>query len=130
MIKDNKRITIKIRGKIYHCAMDITMDFIGGKWKTVVLWYLRKEKKRFCELKELIPDITDKMLSTQLKQLEQDGIVRRKLFLEVPLRTEYQLTTRGKTLIPILEEIAKWGRDRIKSEGKVTQRPLCRIKKQ
>ncbi|MBS1738031.1 MAG: winged helix-turn-helix transcriptional regulator, partial [Bacteroidetes bacterium] len=82
--------------------MDITMHFIGGKWKTVVLWYLRNDKKRFSELKKLIPDITEKMLSLQLKNLENDGIVGRKHYPEIPPRVEYYLTDFGKTLIPTL----------------------------
>jgi DNA-binding HxlR family transcriptional regulator len=95
------------------------MHFIGGKWKTVVLWYLRKDKKRFSELKRQIPDITEKMLSIQLKKLEEDGLVGRTVHPEVPPRVEYFLTDFGKTLIPALEEIAKWGRALGKKEGKV-----------
>ena len=68
----------------FHCALDVTMRFIGGKWKAVVIWYLRNGKKRFSELKSHIPDITDKMLSLQLKALEQDGMVSRKDYPEVP----------------------------------------------
>lgn len=100
----------RINGRDYHCALDVTMSFIGGKWKTVVLWYLRKEKRRFSELKARIPDITEKMLSLQLKELEKDGIVKRKVYAEVPPRVEYSLTDFGKTLIPVLESIAGWGR--------------------
>jgi DNA-binding HxlR family transcriptional regulator len=110
-----KKITL--RGHTYHCALDITMDFIGGKWKTVVLWYLKNDKKRFGELKKHIPDITEKMLSLQLKALEEDGIVKRTIYPEVPPRVEYELTDFGKTLIPMLEEIAKWGRELAKKEG-------------
>ena len=131
MLINNREVRIKLHGQEYHCAMDITMDYIGGKWKTVVLWYLRKDKKRFNELKKLIPGITEKMLSIQLKQLEQDGLVNRKIYGEVPPRVEYFLTDFGKTLIPMLEEIAKWGRQlgetegemiEIKDKGKVTKR--------
>lgn len=117
MIINDQEVLIKIDEKIYHCAMDITMDFIGGKWKTVVLWYLRNDKKRFGELKKLIPQITEKMLSIQLKKLEEDGIVKREEFNETPLRVEYSLTDFGKTLIPVLEAIAKWGRDLSSAKG-------------
>src|SRR4030095_9032254 len=109
MIVEGKEYQIKLHGKVYHCAMDVTMDYIGGKWKTVVLWYLRKDKKRFSELRRLIPNITEKMLSLQLKGLESDGLIGRKIYPEVPPRVEYYLTDFGKTLIPMLEEIAKWG---------------------
>jgi DNA-binding HxlR family transcriptional regulator len=119
MIIDNQEKRVFLQGKEYHCAMDITMDYIGGKWKTVVLWYLRKDKKRFSELKRLIPNITEKMLSIQLKDLETDGLVERKIFPEVPPRVEYQLTKFGKTLIPMLEEIALWGRTLAEAKGKL-----------
>jgi len=117
MIIDNKQIVVEIGDKTYHCAMDITMDYIGGKWKTVVLWYLRKDKKRFGELKKLIPDITEKMLSLQLKQLEEDGLINRKLYPVVSPKVEYSLTEFGTTLIPVLEAIAKWGRNLSEEKG-------------
>ena len=103
----------------FHCALDVTMHFIGGKWKTVVIWYLRHGKKRFGELKTLIPDITDKMLSIQLKALEQDGLVSRKVYAEVPPRVEYELTEEGETLLPMVESIAKWGRAKAENEGRL-----------
>jgi DNA-binding HxlR family transcriptional regulator len=119
MLIDDKEKVFIIDGKEYHCAMDITMDYIGGKWKTVVLWYLRNDKKRFSELRKLIPNITEKMLSLQLKDLESDGIVKRKVYAEVPPKVEYYLTDFGKTLIPMLEEIAKWGRALAKTRGRM-----------
>jgi DNA-binding HxlR family transcriptional regulator len=119
MVINGEEKQILLRGQTFHCAMDVTMHFIGGKWKTVVLWYLKKEKKRFSELKKLIPDITEKMLSLQLKTLEEDGIVKRTLYPEVPPRVEYELTDFGKTLIPMLEEIAKWGRELGVKEGEL-----------
>lgn len=132
MIINDKEIHIKLNGKEYHCAMDVTMDYIGGKWKTVVLWYLRKDKKRFNELRKLIPGITEKMLSIQLKQLEHDGLVERKIYGEVPPRVEYFLTDFGKTLIPMLEEIAKWGRHLGETKGQFVEvkRAKKAIKKQ
>lgn len=119
MIIDNKEKIILLHGREFHCAMDVTMHYIGGKWKTLVLWYLRKDRKRFSELKRLIPNITEKMLSLQLKDLEQDGIIGRKVYPEVPPRVEYFLTDFGKTLVPALEEIARWGRTLSEKKGKV-----------
>jgi DNA-binding HxlR family transcriptional regulator len=119
MILDDKEQVFILGGKEYHCAMDITMHFIGGKWKTVVLWYLRKDKKRFGELRRLIPNITEKMLSLQLKNLERDGIIARKVYPEIPPRVEYFLTPFGKTLLPMLDEIAKWGRGLGEARGKI-----------
>ncbi|MER2999089.1 helix-turn-helix domain-containing protein [Pontibacter populi] len=109
----------EIGDKTYHCAMDVTMDYIGGKWKTVVLWYLRNKTMRFGELKKQIPDITEKMLSLQLKALEEDGLVKREVYPEVPLRVEYSLTEFGETLVPVLDAIAKWGRNLGESKGKL-----------
>lgn len=120
MIIKGKNVAYKLEGKIYHCAMDITMDYIGGKWKSVVLWYLKNGTHRFAELKKLIPDITEKMLSIQLRALEEDGLIERKVFgKKPPMRVEYSLTEFGTTLIPALNAIAKWGRGLGESEGEL-----------
>ncbi|MBR9997734.1 MAG: helix-turn-helix transcriptional regulator [Cyclobacteriaceae bacterium] len=120
MIIDNTEVVIEIDQQQFHCAMDVTMHFIGGKWKTVVLWYLRNDKKRFSELKSHMPQITEKMLSIQLKQLEGDGLINRKVFTsKPPLKVEYSLTDFGKSLIPLLNEIASWGRKTGNEKGKI-----------
>jgi DNA-binding HxlR family transcriptional regulator len=120
MIIKGKNVAYKLQGKIYHCAMDITMDYIGGKWKTVVLWYLKNGTHRFAELKRLIPDITEKMLSIQLRDLEKDGLIKRKVYgQKPPVRVEYSLTDLGATLIPAINAIAKWGRDLGEGEGEL-----------
>lgn len=121
MIIDGKEYEYEIGVETYYCALDVTMSFIGGKWKTIVLWYLRKGNKRFGELKKLIPPITEKMLSLQLKELERDNIVKRTIYPEVPPRVEYELTEEGKTLLPLLEEIAAWGRRKGSLEGVVRE---------
>ena len=121
MIIKGKESVYKIHQNTYHCAMDVTMDYIGGKWKTIVLWYLRDKTLRFGELKKQIPDITEKMLSLQLKKLEEDGLVKREVFAEVPLRVEYSLTEFGKSLKPVVEAIAKWGRTLGETEGKLVE---------
>jgi len=120
MIIKGKSVAYKLQGKLYHCAMDITMDYIGGKWKSVVLWYLKNGTHRFTELKKQIPDITEKMLSIQLRALEADGLIKRKVHgSKPPVRVEYSLTDFGKTLVPVLNAIAKWGRDLGDTKGKV-----------
>ena len=120
-IKD-KEVIILIKDRTYHCAMDVTMDFLGGKWKTVVLWYLRNDKKRFAELRKHVPQMTERMLSITLKQLEADGIVIRKVYAsKAPLKVEYSLSDFGKTLIPVLNAIAKWGRDLAAAKGKFVE---------
>lgn len=121
MIIEGKEYEIVMGDETYYCAMDVSMSVIGGKWKTVVLWYLRKGPKRFGELKKLIPPITEKMLSLQLKELEKDGIVKRTIFPEVPPRVEYELTDEGQTLLPLLEEIAAWGRRKAKLNGEIRE---------
>jgi DNA-binding HxlR family transcriptional regulator len=121
MIIKGKEYVFTMNDKTYHCALDVTMDYIGGKWKTVVLWYLINKTMRFGEIKKQIPEITEKMLSIQLKGLEEDGLVKREVFPEVPLRVEYSLTEFGKTLIPVLEAIAKWGRNLGEKEGKLSE---------
>jgi DNA-binding HxlR family transcriptional regulator len=93
---------------------------------SVVLWYLRKDRRRFSELKNLIPNITEKMLSLQLKDLEGAGIIGRKVYPEVPPRVEYFLTPFGKTLIPMLEEIARWGRAMGEERGKIVEKNTIR----
>jgi DNA-binding HxlR family transcriptional regulator len=122
MIVDNTEMVIEIDQQHFHCAMDVTMHFIGGKWKTVVLWYLRNDKKRFSELKAQMPQITEKMLSIQLKQLEEDGLINRKVYTsKPPLKVEYSLTDFGKSLIPLLNEIASWGRKTGNEKGKIVK---------
>ena len=122
MIVTGKNMAYKIDAKMYHCAMDITLDYIGGKWKTVVLWYLKNGTHRFAELKKKIPDITEKMLSLQLRALEADGLINRKVHgIKPPIRVEYSLTEFGKTLIPALNAIAKWGRDLGEKKGKLVE---------
>jgi DNA-binding HxlR family transcriptional regulator len=117
MIIQDKEYVFDLNNQTYHCAMDVTMHFIGGKWKTVVLWYLRNKTLRFGELKKQIPDITEKMLSLQLKALEADGLVKREVYPEVPLRVAYSLTDFGKSLVPLLDAIAKWGRNLGETQG-------------
>lgn len=96
--------------KLYACGTSITMDLIGGKWKSVILYHLIEGKKRYNELRRQIPVATERTLSLQLKQLEEDGIINRKVYTsKPPLKVEYSLTEFGKTLIPVLEVISSWG---------------------
>jgi DNA-binding HxlR family transcriptional regulator len=122
MIIDNTEVMIEMGEQRFHCAMDVTMHFIGGKWKTVVLWYLRNDKKRFSELKAMMPQITEKMLSIQLKQLEEDGLINRRVYTsKPPLKVEYSLTEFGQSLIPVLNEIASWGRKTGTEKGTIVK---------
>ncbi|MBK8635203.1 MAG: helix-turn-helix transcriptional regulator [Saprospiraceae bacterium] len=122
MIIKGKNVAFEVHGELYHCAMDVTMEFIGGKWKAVVLWYLKGGTLRFSEIKKRIPDITEKMLSIQLKTLEQDGLIERKVYgIKPPVRVEYSLTEFGKSLSETLNAIAKWGRNYAEKEGKMVE---------
>ncbi len=91
------------------CPVTITMSVIGGKWKPIIMWLIYHQTRRFGEMKSLIPGITQKMLTQQLRELERDGIVNRKVFPVVPPKVEYSLTDYGRTLAPILDSMARWG---------------------
>src|SRR5271157_1611183 len=84
------------------------MYMIGGKWKLFIIWYLKDGKKRFSELKRLIPQITQKMLTQQIRELERDSIVIRKVYAQIPPKVEYSLTDTGEKLIPILTDLCFW----------------------
>jgi DNA-binding HxlR family transcriptional regulator len=91
-----------------------TLKIIGGKWKLLILWNLREQEKRFSELKRLIPEISEKMLVQQLRELERDEIVNRKVETDVPLKVTYSFTEYGKTLIPIFQPLCDWGREHLR----------------
>ena len=98
------------KGQEYPCCASLTMGVIGGKWKTVILFHLMEGKLRYNELRKAMPTVTERTLSLQLKKLEADGVVTRKVYhRKPPLRVEYSLTELGKTLIPIVKSIADWG---------------------
>jgi DNA-binding HxlR family transcriptional regulator len=91
------------------CPVTTTLSVIGGKWKPIILWIIRDGKKRFGEIKKLIPSITQKMLTQQLRELEKDGIIHREVHPVVPPKVEYSLTDYGRTLTPVLNALAAWG---------------------
>jgi DNA-binding HxlR family transcriptional regulator len=91
------------------CSVRAALDVIGGKWKPVITWYLMEGTKRFGELRKCMPDATQKMLTQQLRELERDNIVHRKVYKEVPPRVEYSLTLHGRSLRPVLTALCKWG---------------------
>ena len=103
----------------YNCPLEATLDVIGGKWKLYLLWHLREETKRYGELKRSTRGITEKMLIQQLRELESDRLVKRKVYPEIPPKVEYSLTPYGKTFVPILQLLNSWGLDHIKKIGGV-----------
>lgn len=104
-------MTYTKNGKSYHCPVEAALDVIGGKWKPLILWALGDNVLRFGELQKELPDINTKMLTKQLRALEEDGVIKRTVYPEVPPRVEYRITDFGKTLIPILEALCDWGAD-------------------
>lgn len=100
---------ISFKGKQFKCSMELTLNLIGGKWKVLILWHLRNDTMRFSALKRQLPQITQKMLTQQLRELEEDNLIIRKVFPQVPPKVEYSLTESGKSLIPILETMCQWG---------------------
>lgn len=104
----------------YNCPLEATLDVIGGKWKLYLLWHLRQETKRYGELRRSTKGITEKMLIQQLRELESDRLVKRKVYPVIPPKVEYSLTPYGKTFVPILQLLNSWGLDHIKKiEGAV-----------
>lgn len=89
--------------------MELTIDLIGGKWKSLILWHLGENTLRFSELKKALPKVTQKMLTQQLRELEHDELVTRFIYTQVPPKVEYSLTDAGKTLLPILKTMYQWG---------------------
>ncbi len=88
----------------------LTIQLIGGKYKSVILWHLMGKTLRYSEIHKLMPKATDKMLAQQLRELEKDGLINRKVYPVVPPKTEYSLTDFGNTLSPILVEMCNWGK--------------------
>ena len=106
----------------YNCPVEATIDLIGGKYKAVILWHLMGKTLRYSELHRLVSRATDKMLAQQLRELENDGLISRKVYPVVPPKTEYSLTDFGKTLVPILDAMCNWGSDYL---DELNIKPTC-----
>lgn len=100
---------ITFKNTEYQCSMELTLDLIGGKWKALILWHLGETTLRFSELKKILPKITQKMLTQQLRELEGSGLVNRFIYTQIPPKVEYSLTQNGKSLLPILDTLCQWG---------------------
>ena len=97
----------------YRCGIASTLDVIGGKWKGIILWHLLNKTLRFSQLQRRIPTVTQKMLTQQLRELERDGLIHRKVYAEVPPRVEYSLTSKGESLHDILHLMCQWGKEHV-----------------
>lgn len=100
--------------KVYNIGVEATLEVIGGKWKPIILCHLNHHGKiRPNELRRLIPGISQKMLTTQLRELEQSGLINRKVFNQVPPKVEYSLTPYGQEIDPVLNVLCTWGEKHI-----------------
>ena len=110
----------------YNCPVAATLDLIGGKYKPLILWHLAEGTLRFGQLQKLLPKATPKMLTQQLRELEQNGLILRRVYPVVPPKVEYSLTELGQSLMPILTEMRNWGSRYLRSQHKC---PNCSMMK-
>ncbi|GAA3337622.1 helix-turn-helix domain-containing protein [Amorphoplanes nipponensis] len=103
--------------KRYSCPVELTVDVVGGRWRTVLLSHLKEGVHRYGELRRLTPGISEKMLSQRLRELEADGLVRRRDRGTVPPHVEYDLTDEGRSLAPVLQALYDWGVARAERSG-------------
>jgi len=105
-VADSKKHIAEVKSG---CAVESALAVIGGRWKAVVVYRLFPGKLRFGELRRLLPNCTQRMLTLQLRELERDGLLKRTVYTEVPPRVEYELTSFGRSLEPILKSLLEWG---------------------
>ncbi len=113
-----EKTMIKLNNRIYTCPIDVTLGFIGGKWKLLILAHLHQfDKKSYVELRDNLPGISEKMLSQQLKELERDGLIEKDILSSKPYRVEYFLSNDGRSLGPLYEIASAWGISHLKKHG-------------
>ncbi len=96
--------------KPYGCSVEAALAVIGGRWKAVIIFHLINSKlMRFGELQKSIPKVSQRMLTSQLRELEEDGVVHRKVYAQVPPKVEYSLTEYGESLVPLMYALRQWG---------------------
>jgi len=114
-IQLRREIENRLKEHGYVCEKELTMSIISGKYKVVIIWHLGHEgPHRYGKVFKLFPGISDRILTKQLRELEQDGIVGRKVYPEVPPKVEYYLTELGFTLLPIVDDMWSWGKENMK----------------
>lgn len=99
--------------KDFICPLEATMDLLGGKWRTLILWHLMQEKLRFSQIQKIVSGISKKVLSEHLRFLENEGLIIRYVYPTIPPSVEYEITAKGKTLVKILESLEAWGRENL-----------------
>ena len=100
---------------MFHCPVEATLSLIGGKYKPIIIYHLIDRTLSYSELQRIMPQATPKMLAQQLRELEADGIISRKVYPVVPPKTEYRLTEYGKTLAPVMQNMCDWGNANLKN---------------
>lgn len=100
----------------YICSVEAAINEIGGKWKSLVLCSLKDGKLRFSEINNKLPNISQRMLTKTLRELEKDRIINRKVYPEVPPKVEYSLTPKGDSVLPILDSLCEWGKEYCEEE--------------
>ena len=121
---------IKFRDNEYQCSMELTLDLIGGKWKSLIIWHLAENTLRFSELRKTLQQVTQKMLTQQLRELEDCGLVKRFIYTQVPPKVEYSLTDAGRSLLPILSSLCQWGVEyvnRVDTNGQTVVGPFSEL---
>lgn len=114
----------KQRHRAYtNCPVEAALDMIGGKWKSVILFRVMEQTRRFNELQRLLPRITQRTLTNQLRELERDGLVARKVYAEVPPKVEYSITDFGATLEPVLLALRNWAETHIELDRSARENP-------
>lgn len=112
-----------------NCDMAYTLDLIGGRWKPSILWRLAYGAMRYSDLRRSLPAVSERILILQLREMESDGLISRKVYPEVPPRVEYQLTDLGKSLEPVINILTDWGAEnRPDSEKRKVRCPILTIK--
>ena len=97
------------KGKKFNNPIELSLDIIGGKWKILIIWRLKDGSQRYGELRRSLSKVTHKMLTQQLRELERDEIIKRKVYPEVPPKVEYSLTLLGESIIPVIDMLKEWG---------------------
>lgn len=111
-----------------NCPVKAAIDVIRGRWKPSILWELSRGTKRFSDLQAALPDCRAQVLTVQLRQLEADGVISRKVFPEIPVRVEYTLTAHGRQLSSVMDQLDAWGTRHLKRQGKTASSPVKTVR--
>jgi DNA-binding HxlR family transcriptional regulator len=115
MNRGNEKI-YKYNEKEYKCPLEAAIDLLGGKWRSLILWHLIQEKLRFSQIQKIVPGISKKVLSEHLRVLEQNELIERTVFPEVPPKVEYNITPKGKSLAHPLDYLEKWAKENMEKK--------------